>query len=207
MNNVAIVIAGFPRTFETTSKLFFKNFIFNNINEIDFFLHFYNEGNFNKVIEIYNPIDWICEDSSISNNEFKKKSYINSQFPQINNYKSRIYNQFKNNYIAFNLIPKNKYNVVIKTRYDLLLNEPFDFSTLDMSLLNIPIGEDHGGLNDRFCISSYDNMKVYFDFYTYISDLNNAGIKFHPESLLKEYLNLSGNKVNRFSCDTNYILR
>jgi len=207
MSNIAIVIAGYPRTFETASKLFYKNFRFSNAKEIDFFLHFYDENNYKKVLEVYNPVDWICENNLAANNEFKKKCYLNPKHPEVNNYKSRVYTQFKNNYIAFNLIPKNKYDIVVKTRYDLLLNESFDFSTLDMNLLNVPVGEDHGGLNDRFCISSYDNMRVYFDFFTHISNLNNSGVIFHPETLLKEYLNFFGCKVNRFSCDTNYILR
>jgi len=215
---VAIVMAGYPRSFENTSKLFFQNVTFGDWPAPDFFLHFFDGESNNKVLDTYKPVDWICEKEVDLEYTKGKDRYIANKCinighfhdPTVTHYKNRIYSQFRNLGMCFSLIPKYKYDVVFKFRYDFLIKNKFDFSKLDMSFFNIPSGEDHwGGLNDRACISSYSNMSIYFDFYKHMEYLNTHTV-FHPESLLKSYLcnhlKLS-DSIKRFDCDMNTIVR
>lgn len=204
---IAVVMAGYPRTYKICFSKFLENFIFGENYSIDFFLHFYDSELNQDILETYRPADWICEKEYYSCEKYRNLSYRNPEFGYIEKYKYNIYSQFKNNLLAFSLIPDDTYDVVVKTRYDLLLNQKFDFSKLNMDDFNIPSGEDYEGLNDRFCISSYNNMKFYFNFFKKIDFINQYREKFHPESMLKNYFAYTGTKVNRFICDTNNILR
>jgi len=204
---IAVVMAGYPRTYKICFTKFLENFIFEENSSLDFFLHFYDSELNQDILETYRPADWICEKEYYSGERYKNLSYENPEWGHIERYKYNVYSQFKNNLLAFSLIPEDTYDVVIKTRYDLLLNERFDFSKLDMNNFNVPFGEDYGGLNDRFCISSYYNMKFYFNFFKKISSINKNYVKFHPESMLRDYFALSRKNVSRFNCDINNILR
>lgn len=204
---IAIVMAGYPRTYKTCLPKFLENFVFEGNSGIDFYLHFYDSEANEDVLAICNPTDWICEKEHNNIKKYQHLSFNNPRHGDITNYKYNTYSQFKNNLLAFSLVPDNKYDVVVKTRYDLLLDEQFDFSTLDMNSFNIPVGGDHQGLNDRFCISSYENMKLYFNFFKKIDFINQNGNEFHPECMLAAHLANLGKNIHRFSCAINNIIR
>lgn len=91
-----------------------------------------------------------------------------------------------------------KYDIVIKSRFDLKLIEPIDLKITNDSIF-IPIGCDHlDGYNDLFAYGSSDNMNYYFNLYDNTLQYLKNGIEFHPESLLKYHLELGVTNVYRF---------
>ena len=183
-------MSGHPRSFLETKNYLFKNFKYiKGLSKLDFFLHMYDSDMTDKVLETYKPVDWVCEKEYLILDKFKDKYPYFYPRHHSENYQYKTLNQFRNNLIAFNLIQENEYDVVFKFRYDLILNQEYDFSCLDMNYLNIPFGEDHIGVNDRSCISSYSNMKNYYEFY--------KQIKYTREIIAEtlQYLNFGVNPI------------
>ena len=103
-------------------------------------------------------------------------------------------NQLKKDYENENNIVFDR---VIRMRFD------SDFEGKELNLkklpecLNIPKGEDWcGGVNDQFALGTSQLMDIYSDLY---NNLTNMGaIDYHPESILRDYLNSMQIKLNRF---------
>jgi len=86
---------------------------------------------------------------------------------------------------------------VIRMRFD------SDFQDKELNLdqltddLNIPFGEDWcGGINDQFALGTSDVINIYSDFYHQMHMVQD--VQYHPETMLRKYLEITGVKVNRF---------
>lgn len=86
---------------------------------------------------------------------------------------------------------------VIRMRFD------SDFEGRGLNLndltdeINIPEGEDWcGGINDQFALGTSSGMNMYSDFYHQIDRVQD--VQYHPETMLRKYLQIIGVKVNRF---------
>lgn len=91
-----------------------------------------------------------------------------------------------------------KYDIVIKSRFDLKLIEPVDLRLVNNSIF-IPIGWDHlDGYNDLFAYGDSDSMNYYFGLYNNVLGYLKSGIELHPESLLKYHLEIGFTDVYRF---------
>jgi hypothetical protein len=107
-------------------------------------------------------------------------------------------NKLKQNYEIDN---KFKYDLVIRTRPDVMLHNDVDLQVikdrinLNPNIISIPdntrcgYGEYFRDLiSDLMAITSSDNMNIYCDLYNVTTDYYDSGVKFHPETLLSHHL-------------------
>lgn len=94
----------------------------------------------------------------------------------------------------------NDYDRVIFSRLDVLYDEPFkkEFDDFDLDFINIPDFHNWGGYNDRFAISSRNNMRKYFSLFDRIDEYSKEGVVLHAETNLKLHLDRQGAKINYF---------
>jgi hypothetical protein len=128
-----------------------------------------------RIIELYKPTD-ICTDT----------------IPETMPVRAMHYNRRR----AFDMI-QDKPNRVISTRFDMYITDNLqNCSACDDNTIYVPEGEDHGGLNDRFAYGNYESMKIYCHLYDHIDTLSHPEL--HPETILKEYIDIKGLNVVRF---------
>lgn len=97
---------------------------------------------------------------------------------------------------AFDMI-QDRPNRIVSSRFDLYVDDYIWYvDTIEDNTIYIPEGEDHGGLNDRFAYGNYESMKIYCHLYDQIDTLSHPEL--HPESILKEYVDITGLTVVRF---------
>jgi hypothetical protein len=132
-----------------------------------------------KVIELYKP-KGVCIDP------------IEHSIPGPVSVLSMHYNRKR----AFDMI-QDKPNRVISTRFDMYINDNIHIcDPCEDKTIYVPAGEDHGGLNDRLAYGNYESMKIYCHLYDYIHTLSHPEL--HPETILKEYVDITGLNVVRF---------
>jgi hypothetical protein len=94
-----------------------------------------------------------------------------------------------------------QYDIVIRARPDISLNSPINLTTLKNSLDQYPnrvlVARDgqHGygyNTNDVIAISLENNISIYTDLINHSIKYNNAGIMFHPETLLAYHMHCNG---------------
>ena len=94
-----------------------------------------------------------------------------------------------------------KYDRVVFSRMDVLYESPIKekLDSLDLSKIWIPNFHNWlGGYNDRFAVSSRQNMRHYFSIYDNIDQYAEEGHIFHAENTLKYHLDKTGIPVNIF---------
>lgn len=98
-----------------------------------------------------------------------------------------------------------KYDFIIRTRFDnLLVDDIIDLNQCNPNNIYIPTGHDHPmakigvGINDRFAIGGDHAMNVYSNKLHEVDDYLNAGIRFHPETILKWVLDRHQINIIRF---------
>lgn len=200
--NIAIFLAGRISTKINDSVNMFnqlkhkypddKFFIFISINEL------VSDDKFNK--DFCDKLD-IPEECIQVVPTVESEDIINYKHKRNNN----LYSMFYHNSECMKLIQnyKNKYNihfdVIIKYRADLTCNKPLNIIyDLEDNTLYIPCGADWGGLNDQVAYGNENTMKIYCDCVSSIISLCKNGVKYHPETLLKRYIEKSSIKVERF---------
>lgn len=86
-------------------------------------------------------------------------------------------------------------------RPDMVFADKIPWETIDLANNTIWIPDCHDyreGINDRFAISSKENIITYLQLYNYLDSYYDKGCKFHPETLLKFHLEEHGMKIIRF---------
>ena len=130
-----------------------------------------------KVIQLYKPTDFVTDEMP---------SNVNSVC------------MFYNRKRAFDLI-KNLPDIVVSARFDIYIKEyifhPLSCHRIEDNTIYIPSGQDWGGLNDQFAYGNYESMSKYCNLYKYIDSLELHD--FHPETLLKKYIEKVGLNVVR----------
>ena len=192
---IAIIIAGFIRSFDHIINQFQKNVLQNY--DIDIYIHksnnekqdkYNNKNNWENIKKILDP-KCIIESKDVFFSENKKINNIMNQF-----YKFYILNEMKKT------IEKEEninYDFVIKWRPDILLYNKMNFKNIEKNTIYIPNDSKMDksrltNLNDKYLcdiIAYGDNnsMNYYFDFY---KSLNNLIDKYGScsETLLYHYL-------------------
>lgn len=98
-----------------------------------------------------------------------------------------------------------KYEIVIRARFDLNF-ESFPIIKPLPQTVHIPSGFDHrGGINDLLSLGNREAMEKVCLLFRNLLQYANSGIGFHPESILRRHLDLSGLDIERF--DIKYKLR
>jgi len=96
---------------------------------------------------------------------------------------------------------KQKYDRVIFSRMDVKYERPIKASIdrLDLSKLWLPNFHHWGdGYNDRFAVSSRENMRHYFSVYDHVDIYAKEGHRFNAEPTLKYHLDKKGAEVGIF---------
>jgi len=199
---IALCLSGLIRHSFFCFPYIYQNFL-NQGFDVDVFIHTWNES---PTIQLYNP----------------KKYQIQNQQQVIHNIKSQIdfgsikiegsvpnnismYYSIKK---CFDLVPPSDYDIVIRCRFDLLLENNLDLKTIVSGISNkeydifIP-GRifNVGGYNDQLAIGSYSAMKVYSDCIFYLNLLARKLKKWHPESFLRVWLDKNNLKIQQDDYD------
>lgn len=95
-----------------------------------------------------------------------------------------------------------KYDLVIRTRPDVGMLQAVDFNAIksriesEPTLVLMPDGQRYGNnvptVNDMFAIASSNNMTIYSNLVNRLNEYHNAGVQFHPETLLSHHLRTNG---------------
>ena len=201
---IAILIAGYTRSLENNINHFKNNLIQNN--DVDIYIHrtknekndkYNNSHNWNNIKERIKP-KVIIETDDIN---FGKNPSVNNLLNQF--YKFYILNNIKNTFVREEKII---YDIVIKWRPDILLNNKIDFTSMERNLIYIPNdskidvsklekkNDEH--ICDIIAFGDSNSMNSYFNFY---ENLNLLIEKYGncSETLLFHYLkNVNYKKVD-----------
>lgn len=94
-----------------------------------------------------------------------------------------------------------KYDRVIFSRMDVIYKEPVKQKIKNLDLSKIWIPNFHNwldGYNDRFAVSTMENMFDYFSLYNYMEKYKNEGVVIHAEQILRHHLDLLKKDVKFF---------
>jgi hypothetical protein len=155
-----------------------------------------------EIVNLYPYTNLLIEDYSEKKIKFEKifnslnfSEYVRNDIGPISmHYSIHKSNSLKKQYeIENNFI----FDCVIRMRFD----SDFEEKVLNVSNykngLYIPEGEDwSGGINDQFSLGSSSSMDIYSDFINHLSELQ--GCLYHPEFLLKIYLEKQSINMHRF---------
>ena len=198
---IALCLSGLIRNSFFCFPYIYQNFLNQGL-DVDVFIHTWNES---PTIELYNP----------------KKYQIENQQQVIDNIKSQIdFTSIKvegniSNNISmyysikrcFDLVPSD-YDIVIRCRFDLLLENNLDFKTIVNGILSkdcdifIPGRSFNvGGYNDQLAIGSYSAMKIYSDCIINLNLLARELKRWHPESFLGVWLDKNNLKIQQDDYD------
>lgn len=116
-------------------------------------------------------------------------------------------NQWHSMFVGFAIAPTS-YDVYIKSRPDIEVSAPIDFSDYDYAddIVYIPSGNDHcDGVNDQIAFGNYAVMKKYFSVYLNHGKLFAQGKVFHTEYYLAENLKMLGVNIVRIPQGSNIV--
>tara|TARA_Y100000816_G_scaffold94923_1_gene65896 strand:- start:2730 stop:3407 length:678 start_codon:yes stop_codon:yes gene_type:complete len=194
--NIAVCFSGQLRSIELTYKNINK-FLNNNFEDYKIFAHIPENKKINQQFDQYfqDSLYIIEKDPNIRKTKLK-----NSQFKSVKNkFKSlrkakiahmqQLYGIFKCNELKKEYEAKNNlvFDWVLRCRSDLMFYDSnLDLSKMNNKYLYTPNFHNWSGINDRFIISSSENMDTFADLYNYI--LQNEIDGFNAESIFKNYL-------------------
>ena len=175
--------------------------------DTDVFISTWNSHNVHQSINLFNPISVDIENYEagfqskwnqlVSHNEYKLETNANLVSMISMWYKTLRANQLRKKYestMGF------KYDLIIKTRPDIIIEEPIDLIQSDN--LVIPFGWDWSeGINDLMAWGNQSNMETYCELFYSFGSLANSMDKINPETMLKEYLKIKNIKTERPKVD------
>ena len=175
--------------------------------DTDVFISTWNSHNVHQSINLFNPISVDIENYEagfqskwnqlVSHNESKLETNANLVSMISMWYKTLRANQLRKKYestMGF------KYDLIIKTRPDIIIEEPIDLIQSDN--LVIPFGWDWSeGINDLMAWGNQSNMETYCELFYSFGSLANSMDKINPETMLKEYLKIKNIKTERPKVD------
>jgi len=198
---IALCISGKPRSSMFCYPYIYDAFM-NNEHQVDVYIHTWE---YCRAIDLYRPIKLLIN---------SQDEVLTKMLPMINldgvNMEGNHYHNLLMYYSikrCFDLI-EGEYDVVIRTRFDLLLQPKFNIQEILDDLqskkydIYIPTeGFNVGGYNDQLAIGTHNAMKVYSDT---LFNLNNFGQelkRWHPETFLAKQLNDNNIKVHQTDWD------
>lgn len=210
---VALQFTGQLRNFEYSYQ-FFKEFLLDYINP-DIFLSTWEDPNVELFKELYK--NCICRTDPhtkefLHNNNLQlliHQAKFGYQDPNTKNYNMicGLYHKYMCNQLRMQYETQNniKYDVIIVTRPDLILAEPFNIELLNYTkdYLLIPAGSDwECGTNDLFAVGNPHNINIYCNLIVYLPIYISTPVILNPEHLLKYHLDEKSVPIKRFSYTT-----
>jgi len=184
----AIVLSGQLRNFDECFPSFKANIL--DHNDCHIYMHTYIDtdmAQLQKAIALYQPQRLLLERQE---QDFQVCPKCVHPTPPTRSKREAMYWMFRNVQVAFKTIPADRYDCIVKARYDLQYTKPIVFFDYDMNNINVPDGSDFlGGLGDLFAFSCYAHMEYYFTMYEKIEQYVMVdGVNCHPETLLRYHL-------------------
>jgi uridine kinase len=203
---VALLLCGFLRTFKHNYNNLNKNLL--NNYDCDIFLHISrNESSndkyinnslsiidqINSVIQLYDPISFICE---------KESNFKNKNKCEDNTFKffHKIY-QVNNLRLNYEYLNDFKYDIVIIMRPDIYFKDNYDiiknnhklindnFIIFSNSGLNRTICDKDKSLDDKLCIGNSNSINNFVNLYKKIKEYIKNGFIIISENILYYYIN------------------
>lgn len=163
--------------------------------DVDVFISTWDSPNVYNLVKLFNPIAFDIEDYTIQftkkfkdivkEDEFKLETNANLVSACAMWYKTMRVNQLAINHIKW----FGEYDIVIKTRPDIIIEQPIEFIKPNINTIYIPKGWDWSeGIGDLMAYGDVKTMNDYctlfYDFKSIIREMN----KINPERILKTYL-------------------
>jgi hypothetical protein len=159
-----------------------------------------SSDDFESIINLYKADRFLIENFDKKKQEFtelfnkweKKHLLVRNDLGVI----SMFYSIYKSNELKCEYEKNNNiiFDRVIRMRFDSNIFEPLNLE--NFTGLNIPLGNDYGGINDQFAIGDSKYMDIYSNVIKNLENLTN--ILYHPETILYTHLNMMNLKINRF---------
>lgn len=162
-----IVLSGQYRTFDQTWENI-KKFI--DLNEADVYCHMWSTdvNEVNNLVNRLNPKNYLIGDYSKHVGAFESiDRNIRLRNPKGPNQDKLVGNASMNysRKVAFDMVPKDKYDNIIYCRYDIGFRQLFTFDGLDTIV--VPLEESYNLISDIFAIMPMSMAKSYFLFDDY----------------------------------------
>jgi uridine kinase len=208
---LCFLISGFLRNFSNGLYLFLKEL--SRLIDIDLYIY--------TTKEILDSKFQVMQDETsildIQNSTFCKLFAIDSNtisnLEHLSQREKNLFYQWRKVQLCFQSIAENEYDFIIRIRPDVqLLISPIEFlkriSSLSPSALSIPQGNDlysskiqisKQSINDQIAIGTYDQMKVYANFYSYLLQTKLKQSPIISEVSLYEYLTENQIPIHRFN--------
>lgn len=195
---VALCLSGQPRKFAECWDSIYANLI--SPYKTDVFFHFWNHNipelsdTFKSVVKgYYLSEQYLFDDSPYFEGCTPENSRMQSKsFQSVLSMYSSI--QLAN-YIKWHFEQQNnfRYDIIIRCRTDAKFSRSPQLIIDDA--IHVPNFETWGGYNDQFAYGNSQNMDIYSRCFNYIPTHFENGGNFHPETILKRYLNSRKVKV------------
>jgi hypothetical protein len=192
---VALLLTGLPRKVQEGYTHYWKNIVENY--DTDVYLHFWEDEEHEKVLNIYNPKKFIRElpfkftqyrYGVVSPNDDMSRPL--EQYDVAGNFRG--FPMFYSWQVGYNLI-EGKYDCIIRSRYDLGTPNPIKLENLDLSKINISNWHWSGSeiMDDNICITNQTLSDILFKdvFDEFINYSKQTGKIFFQEKNFTEILN------------------
>ena len=203
---VCLLLSGQMRNADEVFPLFKSNLL--DRYDVDTFISTWDSPNVYDLVKLFNPIAVDIEDYTIQftekfkdivkDDEHKLETNANLVSACAMWYKTMRANQLVNNHIRW----FGEYDIVIKTRSDIRIEEPIEFIKPKSNTIYIPKGWDWSdGVGDLMAYGEHEIMHNYctlfYDFKQLIGEMD----KINPERILRKYLEDCNIEVERPEID------
>ncbi len=195
---VALLLTGLPRKVEEGYENYWKNIVENY--DTDVYLQFWEDEEYEKVLKVYNPINFSQEvpfkftehrKGVVSPNDDMSRPL--EQYDVAGNFRGLP--MFYSWQTGYRLIDGN-YDCVIRSRYDLGAPNPIKLENLDLSKINTSASHWPGApiFDDNLCILNRQNADKIFTniFDEFITHIKNSGVIHFAEKNFTEILERRG---------------
>ena len=195
---VALLLTGLPRKVQEGYTHYWKNIVENY--DTDVYLHFWEDEEYEKVLEVYNPKKFIKEIpfkfteyrcGVVSPNDDMSRPI--EQYDVAGNF--RALPMFYSWQTGYNLI-EDEYDCIIRSRYDLGTLNEIKLENLDLTKINTS-GMHWPGkpiFDDNLCITNQSNANIIFKnvFNEFVTHIKTTGIINFAEKNFTEILERKG---------------
>jgi hypothetical protein len=195
---VALLLTGLPRKVQEGYNHYWKNIVENY--DTDVYLHFWEDEEYEKVLDVYNPIKFIKEIpfkfteyryGVISPNDDMSRPL--EQYDVAGNF--RALPMFYSWQTGYNLI-EGEYDCIIRSRFDLGTPNPIKLENLDLTKINTSGMHWPGHLifDDNLCITNQSNANKIFKniFNEFVTHIKSTEIINFAEKNFTEILERKG---------------
>ena len=207
--NIAVCFSGQLRSLDLTYKNISK-FLNENFENYKIFAHIPENKNINQEFTDYfsNSIYAIEKDPKIKKTKLKNMQFKSVRYKFKNSltkakiaHMQQLYGIFKSNQLKTIFEKENNilFDWVLRCKSDIkFYNSHLDLSNMNSQYLYTPNFHNWGGINDRFVMSSSENMDVFANLFNYV--LENAVEGFNAESIFKNYLVSKNIELKELNC-------